>query len=93
VLRKDTQTDALPECDRARADLRLHLSGARPHPARTGRRGGPATEVMIKKLARFGASLLAGVGAVGAAIVLCVVLFVVLYFVVVAVAMVKARLG
>ena len=48
---------------------------------------------MIKKLARFGASLLAGVGAVGAAIVLCVVLFVVLYFVVVAVAMVKARLG
>ncbi len=48
---------------------------------------------MIKKLARFGASMLVGVGAVGAAMVLCVVLFVVLYFGVVMVALVKARLG
>jgi hypothetical protein len=48
---------------------------------------------MIKKLARFGASMLVGVGVVGAAMVLCGVLVVVLYFVAVTVVLVKARLG
>jgi hypothetical protein len=47
----------------------------------------------VKRLTTFAASMVVGVGIVGACAVLCVVAFVVLYFGVVFVASVRARLG